>query len=375
MRRTIAIVDDVSIRGGVARVIGATIGALVDHCDVAVLCPDGEVVDGYRSLGATWTAVEFGDRSLRGRNARAPSPSQLLELRRARHRLRAALTAVGATDAHVMAKYPRVAMAGSENNTWPRLTWHVHEVLSRTLAWLPSPAHLLAVSEAAADPFRRRQALRRRVQVVPNPVDLERFRPASAVERVAARRDFGIVDDRSVLAVIARITSSKAIEVVLRAVAGAAEPIVVLVAGSPGPEARDVAYDAQLRGEAARLGVDARFLGARDDVERVIRASDLAVSASRWEGFGIGVAEALASGVPVVATDVGGHRDVVNGRVGVLVPVDDEDSLRNAVMALLADDPRRRTMASEGPRLAATRWSAHLYRERIRAVHGFESAS
>jgi glycosyltransferase involved in cell wall biosynthesis len=93
-------------------------------------------------------------------------------------------------------------------------------------------------------------------------------------------------------------------------------------------------------------------------VAGVLASLDVLVSASRSEAFGIVLAEAMASGLPVVATATEGAREIVEeGRTGLVVPVDDVDSLAAALSDLLGDEPRRRALGERGRQTAAERFS------------------
>ena len=90
-----------------------------------------------------------------------------------------------------------------------------------------------------------------------------------------------------------------------------------------------------------------RFLGMRDDVEALYRGMDLYVLASHREGFPRSAMEAAAAGLPIVATDIRGCRQVVDdGVTGLLVPVRSPGALREALDAVLTDPARRREMSA-----------------------------
>lgn len=89
------------------------------------------------------------------------------------------------------------------------------------------------------------------------------------------------------------------------------------------------------------------LLGARDDVERLLRDSDVFVLASHMEGMSNALMEAVAAGLPVVATDVGGNAEVV-GRAGVLCPPHRPDALAAALERVLLDEGLRRTLVTAG---------------------------
>jgi glycosyltransferase involved in cell wall biosynthesis len=91
-----------------------------------------------------------------------------------------------------------------------------------------------------------------------------------------------------------------------------------------------------LERQAARLGVDVRFLGIRTDIERLLARADVAVLPSLEEGMSNAVMEAMAAGCPIVATDVGGTRELLAGR-GVLIAPADPEALADGLARVLAD--------------------------------------
>jgi glycosyltransferase involved in cell wall biosynthesis len=106
-------------------------------------------------------------------------------------------------------------------------------------------------------------------------------------------------------------------------------PQVVIVGEGP--------LEAELKDQAARLGVDAVFVGQRRDVAALLAAAAIFVLPSRWEGQPFVLQEALAAGVPVVATRVGGTPQVTGEDAALLVPLDDPAGLADAVRAVLTD--------------------------------------
>ena len=132
-----------------------------------------------------------------------------------------------------------------------------------------------------------------------------------AVGRLAAQKDFG-----TLLAAAARWRDL--------------DPPPLLAIAGDGPLA------GELRAQAASVGVDAAFLGHRDDVPDLLAAATVFVLPSRWEGQPLVLQEALRAGAAIVATRVGGVPDLV-GDAAVLVPPGDAQALAAAVRAVLAD--------------------------------------
>jgi len=113
-------------------------------------------------------------------------------------------------------------------------------------------------------------------------------------------------------------------------------PGVVFAVGGKGP------LEAQVEGWAREAGVAEamRFCGLVSTVPAHLRAADLFLLTSRWENRPISIVEAFGAGLPVVATDCGGVRELVDEEVGALVPVDDPDAIANCLITLLGDPER-----------------------------------
>jgi len=124
-------------------------------------------------------------------------------------------------------------------------------------------------------------------------------------------------------------------------------PPIVVIAGE-GP------LEAGLKSQAARLGLDARFPGHRDDVPALLAAAAVFVLPSVWEGQPLILQEALRAGVPVVATRAGGTPELTGEDAALLVPAGDAGRLAAAVRSVLTDD----VLAARLRRAAAARGRA-----------------
>jgi glycosyltransferase involved in cell wall biosynthesis len=175
----------------------------------------------------------------------------------------------------------------------------------------------------------------RRGVLVGNGIRLERFNGRRAAG-VAKRRGLGLAAGGKVIACVARLVERKRQSDLLTAAAAVRSRIpgiAVLLVGE-GPD------EANLRRRALELGIEDRvfFAGQRDDVPDLLRASDALCLASRREGVPRAVMEAMAAGIPVVATDVVGTREVVrHEETGMLVPFADPSALATALERVLTD--------------------------------------
>lgn len=188
---------------------------------------------------------------------------------------------------------------------------------------------------------RRRVNVPSRTRLLGNGIDLARFTPGGIgpKERAALRDEVGAGPGAVVVGMVGRMVAEKGYPELFEAAARLDDRYVVVAIGPDDPEKADGVTPAQ-REAAEQAGVV--FLGQRDDVERLYGAMDLFVLPSHREGFPRAAMEAAATGLPIVATDVRGCRQVVDdGVTGLLVPVRDPDRLAAAIAAL-GDDPDRR---------------------------------
>lgn len=167
-------------------------------------------------------------------------------------------------------------------------------------------------------------------------IDLGKFPLRTPESYAAAREVFGITSDTPVIGTVARLVENKRIGDLLTVAArlSATFPRLHVLVSGEGP------LLTQLQSQAAELGIAERvnFLGYYPDVSEVMRALDVFVLPSEWEGFGLVAAEAMASGAPVVATRAGGLPEVIgHGSVGQLVEIGDLDGLTAAVTRYLGD--------------------------------------
>ncbi len=194
----------------------------------------------------------------------------------------------------------------------------------------------------------------RRVHVIVNGVDARSYvRGGDARRRV--RADFSIPDDAPVVGIIARLTAAKdhvnLFDAFLR-VRGAHAGAWLLVVG-----------DGELRADLERavhergLSSAVVFAGRRDDVADVLSAFDVFVLSSATEGLAVTLLEAMAAGLPVVATRVGGNPEVVvDGETGRLVPPRDPAALAAAIGEVLGDRSRAKRMGERGAERARGRF-------------------
>jgi glycosyltransferase involved in cell wall biosynthesis len=178
-----------------------------------------------------------------------------------------------------------------------------------------------------------------KVELMPNP-----YIPRQSTNGGDLRAELGIEPDAQVIGTIARLRPQKALDVLVEAFSIVANslPRAALVIAGDGP------CRAELEQQAADLGMRerVRFIGAREDLDVVLRGFDVAAMSSRFEGMPLFGLECMAHATPLVATDVGGLSDLFeNGRTALLVPSGDPGALARALERLLLEPARGRALA------------------------------
>jgi L-malate glycosyltransferase len=233
------------------------------------------------------------------------------------------------------AKRPKVI--STEHNVWSS---HTRATRALNTATFPLGDAWLAVSEEVRASIPAR--LRDRVEVVVHGIVLADL-AATADARESVRTELGIAEDEVVVATVANFRAQKGYPDLLAAARLLADrhvPARFIVIGQ-GP------LEAEVRALRASLGLEhsVELLGFRPDVLRILAGCDVFALASHYEGYPIAIMEALAAGLPIVATAVGGVPDGVrDGVEGLLVPPKRPDLLAAAVEALVRDPQRRDAM-------------------------------
>ncbi|HEY3672827.1 MAG TPA: glycosyltransferase family 4 protein [Acidimicrobiia bacterium] len=218
-----------------------------------------------------------------------------------------------------------------------------------------SDAELLQNSEDLA--LMERLHLTRRARLLGNGIDLARFDRARIGDatRAEVRAEWGVDDTTIVIGAVGRLVTEKGYPELFDAFATLPrDRYRLVVAGDDDPQKPDTLDRATVQ-RARDLGVV--FLGQRTDVERVYIGFDLFAQPSHREGFPRAAMEAAAMGLPIVATDIRGCRQVVDdGRNGLLVPVRDATRLAAALTTLGDDGERRAAMARAARTIAQERF-------------------
>jgi sugar transferase (PEP-CTERM/EpsH1 system associated) len=237
--------------------------------------------------------------------------------------------------------------------------------VAQRIAWKAAD-RMLSVSSRLAERISHDTGLPlARMTVIRNGVDLNRFQ---RVDRADARARLGFAEDELVAIAVGRLVPVKDHVTLLEATALArcnGRRFTLAIAGD-GP------LRTTLEERARALGLDAavRFLGHRADVETVLAAADLFVLSSVSEGLSNTILEAMATGLPVVATRVGGADEMVeDGVTGVLVPASSPSEMAAALTAVFADADVRRTMGTRGRGRAEAEFSLETMVRRYESLY------
>jgi glycosyltransferase involved in cell wall biosynthesis len=259
-----------------------------------------------------------------------------------------------------------------------KLLWHIHNtseqmgIFWRFLeSWLVHRSEgIIAVSEAVGQNLSLRfPKISARLRVIPNGIDLNHFSTALLMERAQERKRWGIAPDVPVVGYVGRLEEkTKKLTHLIEAFAylKRSRPTAVLLIVGDGPDRQML--DALVR----RKGVSpsALFIGAQRDVEKIYPLMDVYVQPSVSEGFGLSLLEAMASGVPVLATRTGGIPEIVaEGETGRLVPPADPVAMAQSLDDLLSDANLPRTMGGAGRRRVEKLFSIQAVMGKIEALY------
>ena len=269
----------------------------------------------------------------------------------------------------------------------PRLLLHAHlirrlgepaRLAGRFFRW--GAARVIAVSEAVRERLVQEHRFSREfVHHLPNGVDTRTFAAAESdheewqSRRDASRQAWGVPPGVCVIGMMGRLNAKgqeALLAVMPELLRSFPETWVVLVGpeGSAGDQGR-------LRDQAEAAGVEARVVlpGMTEDVPAAMAGFDIVAHLPSDESFGLALAEAMAAGLPTVATDIGGCREVVqDGVTGTLVPLDDADALVAALTSLLdpeAGPGRRARFGAAGRRRVLAEFSLDRQVERLHGLY------
>jgi glycosyltransferase involved in cell wall biosynthesis len=324
--------------------------------DVNLVCADDLIAAEFRAMGIEAEVVPLRDKYDVKNGARLPALLRSADVvhshdRRAGLYARLAARAVGSRAVHTLHGVPDeiFAMVGRVDPPAPpgvssaRIAW-LRFGLMRIEALLSHLGAVVVPSHALARFLAEHGFPRRRMHVIPYGVAARRHAPAP-------------LHDPPRLGTAAILEQRKGIDVLLDAQAAMQRPAQLDVFG-------DGSLRHELEGQAGRLGISVRFHGFLGDLRDRLPELDVFVLPTRADNLPVAILEAMAVGLPVVATRVGGVPElVVDGETGYLVAPDDPRELGRALDAVISDPTRHRQMGEAG----AARVAAHFEARAIAA--------
>jgi glycosyltransferase involved in cell wall biosynthesis len=222
-----------------------------------------------------------------------------------------------------------------------------------------------AISAAVADALVRSGVARKRIEIIPSGVDVDRFRPPNPAELKQARDALGLAAGDFAVGTVGMLEARKGQRYLIEAIrllrdgegAGVAHATTanlrcfIAGTGALGEELTE-----QI--EARRLDEAIRLMGMIDDSRSLFWALDIFAMPSLQEGLGVAALEAMACGLPVVASAIGGLVDAVeDGVTGIQVPAGDERALAKAIEQLSVDSELRHAMGAAGRERAVAKFA------------------
>lgn len=201
------------------------------------------------------------------------------------------------------------------------------------------------------------------IEVIYNGIDVGDA--PDAMMRAAVRQELGVDDAAMVIGTVARLDPVKDLDTLVRALALLRTKNVLLLIVGDGPR----------RAELARLATDldvaprVRFLGHREDARRCLAGCDVYVNSSISEGVSLTILEAMAAGLPVIATRVGGTPEVIDHSCGLLVEARDPAALADGLDRLFQDAAARRRLGDRARHVVVERFGLDAMVERYRQVY------
>lgn len=198
-------------------------------------------------------------------------------------------------------------------------------------------------------------------------VNLERFYPVSEEEKSALRQELGFSEKDFIITVVAELNKNKNQIKLARAVPELSRAIpnlrILLIGKETLPDVRKFV-------EKENLGGAVKFLGYRRDVDKLTMISDIAFSASMREGLPVNIIEAMACGLPVVASDNRGHRSLIKDKeTGFIFGQDSEKEMAGALV-LLYKNPALRAEMGRRNALEAVKYSVNIAVAKMAEIYG-----
>lgn len=264
----------------------------------------------------------------------------------------------------IAAAISKIPVIITEHNVYQK-----YKIKRRVINWLLAKKtdKIIAVSEAV-----KRYVVSRdwvdasKIEVIYNGIDVKKFQ--SFLSKEEARHRIGIPVKCFLIGTIARLTEQKGHIYLIKAIdiIKGSIPNAKLVLVGSGP------LESYLKAEVSEKELNdyVIFLGSRRDIPDILKAMDIFVLPSLWEGLGIALLEAMASSIPVIATNVGGVPEIINNDInGLLVPPGDPFSLSQAIFDLYKNEFKRQRLSKNGLETIENKFTSHCMVKKIENLY------
>ncbi len=203
-----------------------------------------------------------------------------------------------------------------------------------------------------------------KIEVVPNGVNFNHFNSVSSGETEGLREKIGLRPEDKVLVTSSRLVKKNALDILIKSIKDLEVKLLILGSGK---------QESKLKALTQELGLKDKvlFLGyiTHQDLPRYLKLADIFVRPSRSEGLGTAFLEAMAAGLPIIATKVGGIPDFLqDGQTGLFCAVNNPRDLRDKIQLLLTDNQSREKLINQGQNLVAEKYSWQSAAERIKGI-------
>jgi glycosyltransferase involved in cell wall biosynthesis len=237
----------------------------------------------------------------------------------------------------------------------------------------------VAVSAVIEEELRAQGVAPGAIERIPNGIDVQRFSPVDPAEKQALRDRFGIPRAAATAIYTGRLVSYKGLPLLLRVwkeIQLRHPNARLLLVGSGGLDLDNCEDELRRYVDSNGLQESVRFAGAVENVHEYLQASDVFVFPTEQEAFGISVVEAMACGLPVISTAVGGLADILaEGENGLRVAVGSHDELLSALDSLLSNPSLSDTLRRKGRRAAEEQYALQVVLDRSVELFEFELRS
>jgi glycosyltransferase involved in cell wall biosynthesis len=223
---------------------------------------------------------------------------------------------------------------------------------------------LVSLSSEMTEEFTKAGAPAVRTHVIPQPADVERFQPAAPEAKKQLREKLGLPQNDLIVSFTGRIVSYKGLPVLVRAwetICQSRKNVRLLIVGAGGVDIFNCEAELKEYVKAHQMEDRVLFPGAVRNVDEYLKASDIYAFPTENEAFPLALLEAMACGLPVVSTFVGGIRDVLSpGENGLMIDAGSQDQLQAALERLLDDSGLRESLGRAGLKTVHERYTRDM---------------